>query len=126
MDDCLTNDIATADRLQTLRCSHFVIFNIQQAIFIGEGEFREEKYEELGEFRFDLPFSSYDFPETTPDVEGHCVYTFSVYPTVSPETVYHQNGPRFVRQNFSMPYLQCTFQKIGSQNMKTRTGRPFL
>lgn len=47
---------------------------------MGEGELREEKYE--AHFRYNLPFNSYTFPETTPNVPGHCAYTYSIYPTV--------------------------------------------
>ena len=59
--------------------------NGPNAVFVGAGESRNEKYEN-DHFRFDLPFQRLEFPEATPNVDGHCSYTFSIYPTVSLST----------------------------------------
>jgi class 3 adenylate cyclase len=42
--------------------------------------------------RIEIPFSEY-LRDSTKDVPGHCVYTFTVYPTKEFEDTYHSNLP---------------------------------
>jgi class 3 adenylate cyclase len=48
-----------------------------QATYIGVGDFHEEKFDHM---EVVIPFSDFQFPEMTPEVAGHCTYSFHVFP----------------------------------------------
>jgi class 3 adenylate cyclase len=60
-----------------------------QAIYAGQGDLHEERYNHM---KVEIPFSEY-LRDSTKDVSGHCVYTFTVYPTKEFQDDYHSNLP---------------------------------
>jgi class 3 adenylate cyclase len=60
-----------------------------QAFYAGEGDLHDERYSHM---KVDIPFSKY-LRNSTKDALGHCVYTFSVYPTKAFEDEYHTSLP---------------------------------
>mmetsp|Transcript_7886 Transcript_7886/g.15271 ORF Transcript_7886/g.15271 Transcript_7886/m.15271 type:complete len:1152 (-) Transcript_7886:303-3758(-) len=71
---------------------HTYEVNGPNAVYIGQGELRAPKYENK-HFRVDLPFHKLRFPETTPSIEGHCSYSFSIYPSEEFESEYRTPLP---------------------------------
>eukprot|EP00977_Amphora_coffeiformis_P001793 scaffold353_cov185-Amphora_coffeaeformis.AAC.21 len=102
---------------------HTYEVNGPNAVYIGQGELRAPKYENK-HFRVDLPFHKLRFPETTPSIEGHCSYSFSIYPSV--RTKYtcicrcfdHMEGPTLRH------VLRSTFQE--EFESEYRTPLPFV
>jgi class 3 adenylate cyclase len=59
-----------------------------QASYIGIGDFHEEQFEHM---EVVIPFSDFQFPEKTTQVEGHCMYSFHVFPGSKLKNGFHSN-----------------------------------
>jgi class 3 adenylate cyclase len=69
----------------TNKCNSYLL----QAVYAGEGDLHEERYDHM---KVEIPFSEY-VRDSTKDVPGHCVYTFTIYPTKEFERDYRSNLP---------------------------------
>jgi class 3 adenylate cyclase len=69
--------------------TNYLAISFLQAIYAGEGDLHDQSYNHL---KIEIPFSEY-LRDSTKDVPGHCVYTFTVYPTTEFEDEYHSNLP---------------------------------
>lgn len=62
----------------------------QQAVFLGEGDLHDPAYENT---RVEIPFYDYQYPQSTPQVRGHCEYSLIVFSSSSYKQVSQSNTP---------------------------------
>jgi hypothetical protein len=84
-------------------------FNLSflQAIYAGEGDIHAPRYNHM---QVEIPFSDY-LRVSAKDVPGHCVYTFTLYPTKEYEADYMSDLPflMFLVVAAAFCLMICTF-----------------
>lgn len=90
-----------------------------KALYVGEGDLHDPKYDQMV---FTVPFGNYE--NHTLNVDGHCMYSFNLYPTDTYMMKYDSNAPIYVTVAIGLSFLImilafCAYDKYVSTRNET-------